>query len=301
MGTLDTSQPFTAAQAATSGITPAQLRGRAFRSLHRGVFVRADIDVDLDLRARAALLLFPGSARVSHTTAARLLGIPVPDDAQVHVAVTAQADRRRRPGIRCHVRPSGRRWERRGLALSAPEDVFCELGNLLTLPELLAAADTLVARYRLQPRELVLLARQHRGRGVGVVRQAAELAAQGVGSSMESRVRLLLILAGFPEPAINKVVPRGDSHFRPDLCWPELLLAIEYDGQHHRSDLDQWDGDIQRREWFQSQGWTVVTVVARDIFKRPETLLARIYRAWLECGGPSFTLRDDWRSHFQGR
>lgn len=101
-------------------------------------------------------------------------------------------------------------------------------------------------------------------------------------------------------PLINHEIQHPDGHYRPDLCWPALRLAVEYDGQHHRGDLDQWDRDTRRREWFQGRGWRMVTLVARDVCQRPEETIQRIHTAWRECGGPPLTLRPEWRRYFPG-
>ena len=74
---------------------------------------------------------------------------------------------------------------------------------------------------------------------------------------------------------------------------------MEYDGRHHRADLDQWDHDIVRGEWFARHGWMIVTVVARDVFVRPAELLQRVPAAWLRAGGTPFELDRGWRSHFR--
>src|SRR5690606_7480650 len=97
-------------------------------------------------------------------------------------------------------------------------------------------------------------------------------------SVMESRLRMLLVLAGFPEPVVNASFDGG--RFRLDLCWPQLRLAVEYDGQHHRNDLDQWQHDLRRREWFEARGWTMLVFVSRDVFQTPEETIARVYDAW---------------------
>lgn len=62
---------------------------------------------------------------------------------------------------------------------------------------------------------------------------------------MESRLRMLLVLAGFAEPQVNFILRdlAGDWSRRFDLCYRALKLIIEYDGEQH-GDLDHRDSDI---------------------------------------------------------
>jgi hypothetical protein len=59
---------------------------------------------------------------------------------------------------------------------------------------------------------------------------------------MESRLRMLLVLAGLPEPTVNHIVrdDRGNWVRRFDLAYPDLRIAIEYDGRHHIERQEQW-------------------------------------------------------------
>ena len=87
-------------------------------------------------------------------------------------------------------------------------------------------------------------------RGIRLAREAADLVRRGVDSPMESRLRLLLVLAGLPEPEVGRPVYSADGGWlaQPDLSYPALKIAIEYDGGHHLQDARQWQRDIRRRE-----------------------------------------------------
>ena len=47
------------------------------------------------------------------------------------------------------------------------------------------------------------------GRGCRLARRAASLAREGVDSPQETRLRLLLVLAGLPEPRVNVIIRGG--------------------------------------------------------------------------------------------
>ncbi|MBM7820461.1 hypothetical protein JOE63_002938 [Cellulosimicrobium cellulans] len=79
-------------------------------------------------------------------------------------------------------------------------------------------------------------------RGIVRCREAIDLVRPGTDSSMETRTRLLLVQAGLPCPQVN--VPAHDDGGQflalPDLSYPELRIAIEYDGDVHRTDPATW-------------------------------------------------------------
>ena len=66
---------------------------------------------------------------------------------------------------------------------------------------------------------------------------------------METRLRLLVVLAGLPEPVVNHVLrdENGGWTYRFDLSWPQVKLALEYDGRQHAEDSRQWVRDVRRR------------------------------------------------------
>jgi len=67
---------------------------------------------------------------------------------------------------------------------------------------------------------------------------------------METVTRLRLVDSGFPCPVVGADVwdDLGCWIARPDMCWPQIRVALEYDGDHHRTDRWQYVKDIHRRE-----------------------------------------------------
>jgi very-short-patch-repair endonuclease len=61
---------------------------------------------------------------------------------------------------------------------------------------------------------------------------------------------------------------------RVDLAYPELRLAIEYDGAWH-DERGQFTKDRRRLNRLAAAGWTVLHVTAADLHD-PEALVARI-------------------------
>ena len=58
--------------------------------------------------------------------------------------------------------------------------------------------------------------------------------------------------------------------------WQDIMVAVEYDGEHHRKDTPSYRRDIVRLEYIQSIGWIVVRVVAGN---RPREVVERVRRA----------------------
>jgi hypothetical protein len=279
-----------------------ELRGSRFQKVIRGVYVYAGTDLTPEVLALAALKLHPAGAFVSHHTAAEVRGVPVPTCDRVHVTVQKQESRVQRHGVACHVSCWERRIERvRGIAVSAPLDLFIELAGVLSLVELVIAGDAMVRAKLFTSHELrrfcVATKRWHSRRA----RRGAAYVRDGVDSPMETRLRMLLVLAGLPEPEVNHKIrdAQGWVLRRLDLSYPALLLIIEYDGRQHAEDRDQWESDIDRREELDEQQWRLIVVGSSGIFKDPERTIVRVARALRSRGVRVGPLRGDWRPHFR--
>ena len=301
---LDTTRPFTRADAVAAGVDTRVLRTSRFRRLFREVYVAADA-VDSHIRTRAALVLHPETAYASHHSAARIYGLPVPHDPDVHVTVLAREDRRHRSGIRCHVtkHPPGV-IEHDGLRVSHPLQMFVELAKVLDLVNLVVVGDALVKVFDVPPARLLAYCRNSERYNAYKAALAAEYVRSGVDSPMETRLRMLIVLAGLPEPEVDHRLldANGCLRRRLDLSYPRIRLIIEYDGRQHAESTGQWGTDIERREEFDNEGWRILVVLADGIFKHPERTLLRIRRQLVVRGWPQVPpLRSDWQAHFPGR
>lgn len=303
---LDMRRPFTRAEAMTAGVSPSALKGPNFRRIFRGVYIHASVPQHPLIRIQAALLIHPGIAFASHQSGARVYELPIPDGPEEHVSVFDHADRRRRTGIRNHVARTGSPVTVvKGVRVSTPAQVFVELAGVLGLVDLVVAGDDLVRRHRITPEDLgtacVASADTHAVRA----RRAARYIRRSVDSPMESRLRMLLVLAGLPEPDVNHEVfdEQGRRMYRFDLCYPDLKLIAEYDGRQHRDDLNQWDHDTSRRDWLDHNGWMIVPVFSRGIYKRPDQTVARVHASLTSrcCKTLPRVLSDDWRPFFPVR
>jgi very-short-patch-repair endonuclease len=298
---FDPMRPFTRAQAIAAGITDRQLRGPRYVQLLGGYYISSSVpDLSLE-RTRAALLVHPPGAVATHFSSARLRKVPISSDAVEHVTVARADDRRHRHGLRCHVAAIAAEQVEvvDGIRISAPLQMFVELASALPLVELVVVGDWLVRHGWTSCQQLVEFCTTTHQRHAKRARQAASHVRERVDSPMETRLRMLLVLAGLPEPQVNLRIRGEDGAvlLRFDLSYPRLKVAVEYDGRHHLEDPAQWERDVERRD--DTDGWRVVTVTSKGIYREPERTIARVARALRERGlRPAPALRDDWRAHF---
>lgn len=300
MASLDLSRPFRRRDARAAGMTDRQL-ARQIR-LGRDLYVGRGVPLTPELRARAVLMHAPPGAVVSDRTAAAIWGGVVPGSSRVHLILPS--GRMRRPGVIGRTAAAHDVRQVRGLTLTSPAATFCDLGRELGLVDLVVLGDSLVRAQVVTVQQLRQAAANlpPRARHTAGVRRAVDLVRAGVDSPMETRLRLLIVLAGLPEPVVNHVEYREDGSWdrRFDLSYPQVKLAIEYDGRQHAKSVRQWEHDVARRERLDQDGWRLVVVLARDIYHSPAQTLERVRRAMLDVGLRPPTLRDDWRMPFAG-
>ena len=113
------------------------------------------------------------------------------------------------------------------------------------------------------------------GRGCRRARQAVALADERAESPPESRLRVLLTLAGLA-PVPQWRVVRADGVFvaRVDLAYPAAKVAVEYDGAWHGAP-GELCRDRRRINALVAEGWRVLYVTAADLH-RPEQVVARV-------------------------
>ena len=229
---IDLSAPFRGSSAVAAGLlTPGILRGRRYRRLFPDVYAPALLEADLALRARAAGVLVAGYA------AAELWGASCgPADAPVDVLLPYD--------YRC----DGLRTRRERIdpdestclgptPITTSDRVAFDLARWAPdLTERVAAVDALAHCCRVDLDAVRALRNRHLGVHHGaVIAQVLALADARAESPMESRARMALHLGGLPAPAVqHPVIARGARYYL-DLAYPEVRLAIEYDGAEHRT------------------------------------------------------------------
>jgi hypothetical protein len=268
--------PFIGSEAIAAGtLTKSQLLSR-YRRLFRDVYVDPHIEITADLRAHAGWLWAGRQGVVAGFSAAALHGSRWVEDAR---PVELICDNRHRlPGIQ----PRGDHVENDeiemidGISVTTPARTALDLGCWYPTMTAVAAIDALARATEVKSADLELLIERYPGRrGIVRARRAATLFDMGAQSPKESWLRVVLIEAGVPRPQTQIVVcdEFGDVFAYLDMGWPELQVAVEYDGEQHRTDQRQYRWDSRRREVLERLGWIVVRVLAGD---RPAEIVRRV-------------------------
>lgn len=274
-------EPFIGAEALDRGIVRKhQLRSSEFRALHPGVYIRRDVELTMYRRARAAWLWSHRLGVIAGLTAAALHGARWVDDAEPIelISLNAQAA----PGIRtsgARIR-KGEFTEINGMWVTSPPRTAFDLARRGPLETAVGRLDALAHATHLHTSSVVAVAARHPGvRGIRQLRTALDLYDPGAESPRESWLRVTLIKADFPRPRTQIPVLRldGRSMYYLDMGWEERMLAVEYDGDHHRTDPVRYAYDIKRAEELAALGWTVIRVIRGD--RAPDTV-RRVERIW---------------------
>ncbi len=286
---------FTVEQGRASGLTRRQLDHAAMQRPFRGVRTIGVEYGDHVARCRAYSAFERGRHAFSHQSAAVIHGLPLPFWAlpnDVHVAVFAPVKPPQMFGVVGHeLRAAGHKVVIvNGLRVVAAEDAWAQLSTLLPTDDLVVIGDWLVTGDEPHSRvasawsmsDLDRAVRHHARRpGIRRLRQAFESVRYGPLSPQETRLRLLLVGAGLPEPELNyRVLHLGRSVAMVDLAYPDRRIAVEYLGDVHRTDRSVFREDVARRERLIEADWDVLFLTADDLKPPAPRALLAVRRAF---------------------
>lgn len=273
---------FTTESSDAAGVTRGRTRASDLIVVSRGIRVPAGVP----LKGAAALAAYVETNPISvlsHLSAARLWGIPLPavldNDWRIHVANPPKSGTPRRVNVVGHRLDfaKGEVWIMDDVRLTSAARTWLDLASCLPLRDLVAVGDHLVCEHGLDFPvlreqicslvELHHMVKKHPGiRGVRTARAALELIRVGADSPPETFTRLDLVEAGLPEPELNVIV--CDDWGRP-LLWPDgayrkYRISLQYDGSHHNNP-DQYRRDIRRLETTEALGWREIRISREDL------------------------------------
>jgi hypothetical protein len=275
-------------------LTPARLRSPDLDAPFHGVrSVGLHLDDVMD-RARMYAPRLRDGQLYSHVTAAQLLGIPLPLGLQrstvLHVA-SLQSTAVRTHGVIGHELLEATPFSVEELTVTSPAETWCQLSALITREELVAAGDYLISGKPLHgggrmPALCTLdqltdaVRRFGRRRGAAALKWALPRLRPKVDSPRESFLRLAIVAAGLPEPVVaHPVAVAGGVVLHPDLGYPDSKLAIEYEGDEHRTNKRRWRADLRRVVLLEEAGWRVLRATDDDI--RDPRVITRVIRTAL--------------------
>lgn len=244
------------------------------------VYLGRRIEPSLRQRTRAAWLWSGRSAVVAGLSASLLHGARWVDDGAPVELIWRNARSPRQVVTRADFLAAGETRPVAGMSVTTPARTAFDIGRRGPLGDAVARVDSLLAATRFAVDDVVAMAGEHVGaRGLGQLRRVLDLADAGAESPRETWLRLLLVGAGYPRPRtqIPVISPDGRRRYYLDMGWEERRLAVEYDGDHHRSDPVQFARDVRRLADVDELGWCLVRVVARS---SRDDVLRRVQRAW---------------------
>ncbi|TFV76909.1 DUF559 domain-containing protein [Blastococcus sp. CT_GayMR19] len=258
--------------------------GRLVR-LHPGWVTLSELAEDWTVRAHAAVGYTGGV--LSHMSALAVHGLL--DEPVTRLDVTVPADRRLRSGRRLRVyrstRPCG----------------AVRVSGLPVTSVARALVDTWGAAHRIRSmrgvdsvaRDLVFRATRRGGAttagieaelaarpelpGRAALTELLGLVAAGSQSELEIRgLRDVLTVPGLPAPHLQYRVDLPGGPVRLDAAWPELKIAVEFDGAAFHGSLGARERDLRRDAALAALGWVVLRFGYRDVTRRPEVCRAQI-------------------------
>lgn len=263
---MDVTAPFVGSEAIADGVLNRhQLRTR-FRRVFPDVYLDKSTVPTLDTRIAAAWLWSQRSAVVAGLAASHLLGA---DWVKTRMIELVWRNTRPPRGIRCRHDEllAGEVTLVGEVPVTSGARTAFDIARTEPIDQAIAALDALLHATGVTVAEVERLAARHPGvRGLRRAESVLALVDPGSESPRETSLRLLLIRNGLPTPQ-TQIEVRDEAGYpiaRLDMGWPELMVAVEYDGDQHRTDRRQYVRDVRRLEMLERLGWIVIRVVMED-------------------------------------
>jgi hypothetical protein len=230
------------------------------------------------LRLRGLDLSCGTDVAVCLGTAAALFGFDTEESPDLHVLNPPAGQLRSVDGLVVHRRDGAPLVMVDGRPATAPAWTAVEVARPLRRPRVLATLDAALRSGTCSRAELWRAATQQAGRrGIVAVRDLIPLADGRAESPMESEARLAMIDGGLPIPELQYEILDGNGELRRvDFAWPDLRVAVEYDGMDWHSGADAMRRDRRRTAALMDVGWVVIAIVFEDVRYRAWEFVARI-------------------------
>ncbi len=272
--------PFIGSDALAAGVVSRHELRRYYRAIMPNVYLDKRVQPTLRDRTIAASLWSGKQAVVAGVAASAVHGAKwVDDDARIEL-IWRNARAPRGVITRDELLLDDEFRSLDGLLVTTPERTAFDLGRRGRVGAAVARLDALAAATGFKVADVGVLSRRHRHtRGLRQLEVALDLVDDGAQSPKETSLRLLLIRYGFPRPQtqIPVLSPDGLRTYYLDMGWEDIKLAVEYDGDQHRTDPVQFAYDIRRRDDLHELGWTDIRVTARHHFA---DVIERVRRSW---------------------
>lgn len=279
-----------------SGRSRFALRHVGVRTPYSGIRSSASPPAPEDLEARVAEYAprLRNGQFFSHETALGLLGAPLPPYPHVpgiHVSAHRPGREPRVEGIRGHrlqTRDPAVVLTPRGWPVEHPVRAWRQCGTVWRIDDLVAAADYLLtdAEPRIEAQELAAEIARMGDTRKRLLARALGLSRFGPRSAYETRLRLLLIRHGLPEPEISWVLRDANGSFiaELDLAYPAWKVAVEYDGRVHAEDMRQFARDADRWDAIRACDWQHVRILFHHMRGDGTAAVRKVREALVRAG-----------------
>jgi very-short-patch-repair endonuclease len=270
--------PFSIAEARAASLGRRSLEGASWRRIGPGIYISAGLAQDPLQKIEAARRRLPNGAAFSGLTAAWLHGLDVAHCDPIEVTVPLRAGVSGRSGIavRRSVIAAADLVQVRGMPATSMVRTIADLCARLSLVEAVVIADAALHQRRFKLQDLrSWSASNSRRHGIRMMRRVIDFAEPAAESPMESRLRMLLVLAGLPRPRAQVAIHDESGRFvgRPDLSYDRHHLGIEYDGAVHRDSLAK---DNRRQNRLLNAGVHLLRFTAADVLGDPASVVTQV-------------------------
>jgi very-short-patch-repair endonuclease len=168
-----------------------------------------------------------------------------------------------------------------GITCTATPRTAYDLGRRLPLDTSIIRIDALLNATGRTIDDVAKIAARYPGaRNIRRLRSVLALVDAGAESPQETKTRLLLVRAGLT-PIVTQI---RVGNRRIDMGWPEYKVGVEYDGEQHWTNPDDYAKDVERLEFLAAQGWIIVRVSSRQLRFNPAHVVERVRRALVSRG-----------------
>jgi very-short-patch-repair endonuclease len=271
---------FTLADAQRNGVNRWNLEGARWRRLGPATYVARDVADTPLLRIEAANRRLPEEAAFSGFTAAWLHGLDLPCE-PIEITVPSGSSISTRAGMkvrRCSL-AKGEVVKVQGFRATSVVRTVRDLCARLSLTEAVVVIDMALHAALVRIAALQAAVDASAGlQGVWMLRRALEHVEQASESPMETRLRMLLVLAGIRRPEAQVTIRDRWHRFlgRLDLYYRDERLGLEYDGGTHRDSLAE---DNRRQNRLVDAGVRLLRFTAGDIYNTPDLVINSVRSA----------------------
>lgn len=237
-----------------------------FQSVYPNIYLPRDVPLSLRTRSEAAWLWSGRRGTLGGLAAAALHGSDWIDDTEP-VELIWRNPHPPDGMVTRNLRLESQEMTRvAGLPVTTPARTAFDLARQRTQAEAVWRLDALMRATRFSVDDVLLLAGRHpRARGLRQLRQVLPRIDPGSASPRETWLRMLLVDAGLPAPQTQiPVVANYRTVAVLDMGWESFKVAVEYDGDQHRTSRRQYVRDLRRLKDLEELGWIVIRVISED-------------------------------------